>query len=45
MPKHDESGIRCKGGQYERGFPPPIYGVRGYPPGKFWEIVEPEKRF
>ena len=43
--RHDVSGIRCKGGEYERGFPPLIWGSGGYPPGKKWEIVVPEKRF
>ena len=43
--RHDVSGIRCKGGWYERGFPPLIWGSGGYPPGKYWEIVVPEKRF
>ena len=43
--RHDVSGIRCKGGEYERGCPPLIWGSGGYPPGKKWEIVVPEKRF
>ena len=36
--RHDVSGIRCKGGEYERGC---AHGG----PGKKWEIVVPEKRF
>ena len=43
--RHDVSSIRCKGGEYERGSPPLIWGSGGYPPGKNWEIVVPEKRF
>ena len=44
--RHDVSGIRCKGGEYERGCPPLIRGVRGdIPWEKKWEIVVPEKRF
>ena len=34
-----------QGGEYERGFPPLIWGSGGYPRGKNWEIVVPENRF
>ena len=32
--RHDVSGIWCKGGEYERGCPPLIWGSGGYPPRK-----------
>ena len=35
--RHYVSGISCKGGEYERGFPPFIQGVRGISPGKILE--------